>query len=220
MHLRYGDLVQLIGRVHALPGSRSGATESRIKNLSRIGFPPAERVGSGERAEYGAEQVVQLLVAFELLRHRVPPATIAEIVRTEWTRIAAAFAAAARALLEPGARRLAPAGEFGSRPLLLVDSLGLHDIGTTVNRGELLTTVEPTDATELFGAAAGEWRPRSALVLDPGAIVAEVAAQTPWLRRSRPGEEWLRAVAAIAAEPEPATGSPEDGDAAHGRESR
>ena len=189
MKLRYGDLLQLLERLHALPGSRRTATESRLKNFSRIGFPNAIRVGSGERAEYGADQIVQLLFAFELLRLRVPPAVIAEIVRTEWSAIAAAFANAACALkgaLDAASRK--------DRPLLAMDAVALHEAGKTVRRGELLTTMEVVAANELTSRTEG-WR--SILLIDPSAVVVDAAAQLPWLRRSVDQGEFLADIAEL-----------------------
>lgn len=194
VRLRYGDLVQLIERMHALPASRGIATESRIKNFSRLDFPPGPKVGSGERAEYGPIQVVQLLVGFELLRHRMPPAVIAEVVRTEWPRIAHGFATAARELGR-GEERGADA------PLLLVDAVALHEVGKTIRPGELLTTIEPVSPSELFGGAdqGSAASVRSALVLNPAAILAAAAAQLPWLRRPKDAAAFIAELAATEA---------------------
>lgn len=176
MKLRYGDLLQLLERLHALPRSRAIATESRLKNFSRLGFPNGPRVGSGERAEYGADQVVQLLVAFELLRLRMPPAVIAELVRTEWSAIAKAFVEAAR-MIE---RR--HNGDAARRPILVVDATALHEAGKTVRRGELLSVIETIPADELLAIGARPWR--SAMLIDPVAVIADAAAIAPGLRRS------------------------------------
>lgn len=197
-HLRYGALVQLVERIHALPDSRGGATESRIKNFSRLGFPPGERVGSGERTEYGAAQVVQLLVGFELLRHRMPPAVIAEIVRTEWDRVAAAFATAARAMTAQ-AHEPAETGGALRVPILLVDALALHEVGKTIRQGELLTTIEVVERDELHALLiGGATSPRSALLVDPAAILRDVAVQLPWLRRTKDAAEFIAAVEGMA----------------------
>lgn len=189
MKLRYGDLLQLLERLHALPRSRAIATESRIKNFSRLGFPNGPRVGSGERAEYGADQVVQLLVAFELLRHRLPPAVIAEIVRTEWPTIAAAFATASLTL--SAAARSDPA----KRPILVVDTAALHEAGKTVRRGELLSAIEVVGADDVLGANGAGWR--SILLIDPRELLTDAAALTPDLKRSVGGDKFIAAVNAL-----------------------
>lgn len=190
MKLRYGDLLQLLERLHALPRSRAIATESRIKNFSRLGFPNGPRVGSGERADYGADQIVQLLVGFELLRHRLPPAVIVEVVRTEWPAIAAAFATAARSLDDP-----ARSGDWAKRPILVVDIAALHEAGKTVRRGELLSAIEVADADELLGAKAAGWR--STLLIDPGTVIADAAELTPSLRRSLDASEFIAAIGSL-----------------------
>ncbi|RYY26134.1 MAG: hypothetical protein EOP62_11695 [Sphingomonadales bacterium] len=189
LKLRYGDLLQLLERMHALPRSRAIATESRIKNFSRLGFPNGPRVGSGERADYGADQIVQLLVAFELLRHRLPPAVISEIVRTEWPAIAAAFATAARTLGDD------PRGDPATRPVLVVDTAALHEAGKTVRRGELLSAIEVVGADLVLGAKGAGWR--SILLIDPGALLADAAALTPGLKRSLAGDDFIAAVSTL-----------------------
>ncbi|MES2096788.1 MAG: hypothetical protein V4459_08495 [Pseudomonadota bacterium] len=191
MKLRYGDLLQLLERLHALPRSRAVATESRIKNFSRLGFPNGPRVGSGERADYGVDQIVQLLVAFELLRLRVPPGVIAEIVRTEWATIGAAFATAARTIDD----RSGNAARRAKRPLLVVDAAALHEAGKTVRRGELLTSIELLPADEFLGGGIASWR--SAMLIDPAAVLADAAALVPGLRRSIDPAEFLAAIASL-----------------------
>jgi hypothetical protein len=190
VNLRYRDLLELTERLYALPRSRGVATESRIKNFSRLNYPAGPRVGTGERADYGAVQVVQLLVGFELLRHRMPPAVIVELVRTEWNRIAPVFADTAKAILDA-------VGKDVTR-LLLVDSLALHEVGKTIRAGELLSTIEIVDAAQLADvliSGAG----RSWLLINPEALIREASELMPLLRRPRSIEAFLTAVSNMEA---------------------
>lgn len=193
LDLRYGDLRQLLERLHSLPPSREVATESRLKNFSRLSFPFGPRVGSGERAEYGAEQIVQLLVAFELLRHRMPPAAIVEVIRTEWTTIAVAFAASAVAITRE-ASGTQVSNDQGT--ILLVDAVALHEAGKTVRPGELLTTIEAIAPASLFGSS--QVRRRSCLIVDPSAVLRDVVALLPASRRFADPTEFLADVAALS----------------------
>jgi hypothetical protein len=190
VNLRYRDLLQLIEQLYALPRSRGVATESRIKNFSRLNYPAGPRVGTGERADYGPVQVVQLLVGFELLRHRVPPAVIVELVRTEWDRIAPVFADTAKAILDADGKDVTK--------LLLVDSLALHEVGKTIRAGELLSTIEIIDASQLADVTvcgAG----RSWLLINPEMLVRQASDEMSLLRRPRPKEEFLTAVSKMEA---------------------
>lgn len=193
MHLRYRELLQLLERLHTLPRGRGVATESRIKNFSRLDFPAGPKVGSGERVEYGAEQIVQLLVAFELLRLRVPPAAIAELVRSEWPSIAEVFAGVAR----KGGSILDRTGRaYPERELLLIDAVALHEAGKTVRRDELLTVVDIVSASEMM---KGEIPWRSALLIDPGALLSDAAEQLAFLRRPADPAAFMKAVADLPA---------------------
>ena len=189
--MRFGDLRRLVGLVHALPHARDSAIEARLKNMMRLGFPVTDAVGSGERAEYRAEQVLQFLLAFELLRFRMPPAAVVHIVTAGWPRACAAFAAAARDVMEGTVPTAARRGD-----LLVVDALALHEPGKTVVAADILSTLEVESAGDVaagIGSAAG----RSMLLLDPRAILDAAVGMMPSLRRPVDTRFFLQDVAGM-----------------------
>lgn len=79
-------------RVHP---DRLSTFRSRIKQLQRLQFPPGVNVGRGARAEYNAESLFQLVLAFELISCGQPALTACKLVERHWQQFAAGFALAA-----------------------------------------------------------------------------------------------------------------------------
>lgn len=79
--VRYGPVLQgLLDAFGLEGGTKAGeAFQARIKNLKRIGFPPAvQREGTG-RVDYGLDDVIALIIALRLVAAYVPPATAARL---------------------------------------------------------------------------------------------------------------------------------------------
>lgn len=179
--------------LHDLPGDRREATDARIKNFLKLGFPAITRVRTGDRTDYTAEHVIQLLIGFELLRFRMPPSVIAAVVASDWTNISKSFAKAARALLDPLSDTVPDAG----RELLSIDSLALHETGKTITPEDLKSSVEVEKAAALakvIGSPRGGFR--SGLIIDPTYMLDGIGKELPKLRRPMENAVFLKAIAA------------------------
>lgn len=94
-----GTMVRLIAAIHHVPDDRLEALKGRFRNFLKVGFPNIPAVGTGSRAEYWPEQVAQVLVAFELVRFRVPQTAVAAGVAKHRDVVASAIGDAARSLI-------------------------------------------------------------------------------------------------------------------------
>lgn len=83
VELGYGRLLAMLCDLH--PERRRATVVARLQYFQRQGFPPtlgAER--GGPRADYGAEGLMKLALAFEVLVAGTPPGLVAELVEEGW----------------------------------------------------------------------------------------------------------------------------------------
>jgi hypothetical protein len=73
MDLTYGQVEDLLARMHMIPPEHRGALRARLKHFKRLGFPPGVNTGSGRRAQYDMEALIKLLCAFEMLQLGISP---------------------------------------------------------------------------------------------------------------------------------------------------
>lgn len=67
LEVGYREVELLLTRMSDLPSGERGRMQSRIKRLQRLGVPAFVNTGKGHPARYGAQQILQLAVALELL---------------------------------------------------------------------------------------------------------------------------------------------------------
>lgn len=152
-----GTLVRICAVLHSVPPERIPALKGRFSNFLKIGFPDVKAVGTGSRAEYWPEHVSQLLVAFELLRFRMPQTAAAKAVTGSIDVVLEAVARAARRL---------PTEDASSHVLLSVTSNALVEdakradladvaiaVAGSVGRGEGASTAMIVDVTDLVARA-------------------------------------------------------------------
>lgn len=96
-HLRvpYAAMEAVIAGLHSIGDDQASALRARLKYFQRIGLP-AERPKQGRRTGYPVEDVLQVVLAFELLACGVAPLRAARAARTNWAFNKGAFAKAAR----------------------------------------------------------------------------------------------------------------------------
>lgn len=92
-----GTLVRICATLHAVPRDRLPALKGRFSNFHKLGFPGVKPAGTGARAEYWPEHVAQLLIAFELVRFRMPQTAAAKAVSDHREVVLSAVGKAARA---------------------------------------------------------------------------------------------------------------------------
>lgn len=87
MRLGYGQLAAVMGRMHA--GVEQRVVDARLKYFQRRAFPSEELlVGRGWRADYGPEELLKLVLAFELLALGIAPGQAAALVGESWAGVA------------------------------------------------------------------------------------------------------------------------------------
>ena len=159
-----GTLAAVCARVHGVPDTRRPTILGRFRNLQKVGFPKVEKVGTGQRAAYWPEHVAQALVAFELLRFRLPQSPVAFAVARHRDVVSDAFARASA----------------GTAPVILrvLSNALLDDASSTTPSDLRLEIVEAVGAgrgqTSTAGAnAAAEV---TAMTIDVAALAAAAAA--------------------------------------------
>ncbi|VVS98011.1 hypothetical protein SPHINGO391_210030 [Sphingomonas aurantiaca] len=104
MELGFGQLLDIVAEMH--PGVDPGIVSARLKYFQRLPEPfpsKATVIGAGARAEYSADDLLGLVLAFEVLASGIAPLQAATLVRDGWKNLSRSFAKAwaARALHEP-----------------------------------------------------------------------------------------------------------------------
>lgn len=91
MPLNFSQASFLISLVAGVKSDRAQTFQSRMKQWQKSGFPEGTRVGKGVKAEYGATQILQLVMLVKLLRVGLTPDRAQTLVLTAWPRIKAGF---------------------------------------------------------------------------------------------------------------------------------
>ena len=70
---------------------KSETFRSRLKQWQKMGFPEGTKVGKGVKAEYGASQVLQLVLLVKLLRIGLTPERAQSLIKFGWKRFKGGF---------------------------------------------------------------------------------------------------------------------------------
>lgn len=101
-----GTLIHIVAGMHGVTTARIPALKGRFTNFLKVPFPAVSSAGPGTRTEFWPEHVAHALVAFELVRYRVPQSAVARGVLAHAGAVEGAFGDAARRLA--GGRECAP----------------------------------------------------------------------------------------------------------------
>lgn len=115
--VQLGTLIKVVQTMHDVPAERLPALKGRFRNFLKLGLPAVRAVGTGSRAEYWPDHVAQTLVAFELVRLRMPQSAAAHCVQSSLAVVGAAFGEAA-SLIAGGRARAATVMTVASNVLL------------------------------------------------------------------------------------------------------
>lgn len=99
----FGELDAVVRVMHGVDPDNA-ALVARFKYMQRMGFPEGVQPGRGVRAVYGLEQLLKVLLAFELLEAGATPTRVVRMVRTGWDALKPALAVGWLASRERGAR--------------------------------------------------------------------------------------------------------------------
>lgn len=134
-----GTLMRVCAELHGVTDERFPALKGRFRNFLKMGFPDVRGTGKGRRAEYWPEHVAQVLVAFELLRFRIPQSAAALGVSSSSATVLDVFGRAARKALGVGE---------GGAVLLSVNSNALIDDAKRADLADVSIVAVPGAAEE------------------------------------------------------------------------
>lgn len=91
MALSFAEASYVVAFVAGIAPEKGDTFQSRLKQWQKMGFPEGTRVGKGKRAEYGAAQVLQLVLLVRLLRVGLTPERAQAVIRAGWDRFKGGF---------------------------------------------------------------------------------------------------------------------------------
>jgi len=95
MELSYKQLEKTLLAHFRISPDKEPTFRSRIKQLQRLNFPAGVNVGRGAKMIYGAEHLLMLVSAFELIGTGIPAQLACNLVTTHWATLAGGYALAA-----------------------------------------------------------------------------------------------------------------------------
>lgn len=165
LRLGSAEIEALVQQMHDLPDD-DGGVASRLRYFQRLRFPEGANTGRGVPASFELEQIVQMLVAFELVTAGVAPMRVVRTLRTNWPRLRTSIRSGWLAAL---GRR-----PWRERELLMLEPLGLADASRPEDAYvPVENPLVPIPALSLKGWSEGErgdGPPRLVLV-DPGRLM-------------------------------------------------
>jgi hypothetical protein len=164
--LSYAETEALVRVLHVVGDRGEKALLARFKYFQRMGFPHRPKVGRGSRVGYGFEDVMQLVLAFQLMELWALPVRIVESVRRNWPELREAIGTAAV---------FATGGGGNTPPMIVLAPQALARLGED-ETGAVISS----DALELRSRSAlGEWLepPRTDLEILPDYSIADADRQ-------------------------------------------
>lgn len=87
MDLSFNQVEAVFTERFAIPENRAVAFRGRLQHLQRLNFPSGVNTGRGKKASYGWKQIIQLVVALDLIDFGMTPDAAARSVRQETDRL-------------------------------------------------------------------------------------------------------------------------------------
>ena len=145
--LTYAQTLRLLASVHSVSDAKLVAFRGRLQHFQRLGFPPGVNTGRGRAAIYGPAELMNLLVAFEMLQLGMTPERIKRVLTLDQPMVIIAAAFGAMGVLD----KVEPRKHL----LLCVDPVALS---------ALIESSEPDDPSS-----------RSLFYMDGGSLARSVA---------------------------------------------
>lgn len=178
------DMERLLAGIHG--GAEAAATvQMRLRYLQRTGYPKGAQAGRGKRVAYEVDNVLRLMLVFQLLDLDLTPARAVNTVETNWTVVARALVASWRALrLSMAADEREHAAQIDElRRVMIVEPAALHGGDGGLTAGLLRPSAFVTMITDTSGDQA------AGIVIDLFAIVKILdAAMTGDMFKFKQGE--------------------------------
>ncbi|PQM27663.1 hypothetical protein CVO77_03575 [Sphingopyxis lindanitolerans] len=91
MSLTFAEAQFLVSLVAGIQPEKGETFRSRLKQWQKMGFPEGTKVGRGVKAQYGARQILQLVLLVKLLRIGLTPERAQSVIKEAWTRFMGGF---------------------------------------------------------------------------------------------------------------------------------
>lgn len=180
----FGELDAVVRILHGIAPDNA-ALVARFKYMQRLGFPEGVNPGRGVRSVYGLEEVLKVLLAFELLETGATPSRVVRLVRTGWPALLPALAVGWLATHERGARprrlmvcarpgALRELGDGDDPHAPVGEPLRAVPMDRLVQWLEAFDEVMPASAADVVGGD-----PPRRLVIDPMRLAAALRAALP-----------------------------------------
>ena len=161
MKLGYGDVE---GIALSTLGAEPSVVGSRFRYFQRLGFPAGTNTGRGKPASYELDQLLQILLAFELLAAGMSPTRVVRTLRTNWPRI--------RATMQLGWEAVSEVVEWDEREILTLEPAALEDTGRKEDPLELVARpLAPIPASAIQGWLTSDEGDARLLMVDPGRML-------------------------------------------------
>lgn len=169
MKLGYGDVE---GIVLSTLGAEPSVVGSRFRYFQRLGFPAGTNTGRGKPASYKLDQLLQILLAFELLAAGMSPTRVVRTLRTNWPRI--------RASMLLGWKAASQDVEWEQREVLTLEPSALDDTGRKEDPLEpVARPLAPIPASALQGWLTSDEGDARLLMVDPGRMMLQLRRVFP-----------------------------------------
>lgn len=165
----FGDVE---GAVLGMHGAETSVVSARFRYFQRLRFPSGTNTGRGRPASYGLEQMLQIVLAFELLNAGLGPTPVVRTIRTNWPRL--------RVSLLLGWEAACDRIDWDQREIFLLEPTALLDGARSDDAFEAVENpLEPVPALTAAGWARGRDGPPAMIIVDPARMLANFARVIP-----------------------------------------
>lgn len=88
LKLQYGQVEAILAALYGIADDKRVAFQGRIKHLQRQGFPPGTNTGKGKAASYSFPQLMQMVIALELIQAGLMPQLAGRLTAGSWGDLA------------------------------------------------------------------------------------------------------------------------------------
>lgn len=160
LELTFGQVEAVLAMMNNIASDKRPAFTARLKHLRSNGLPRGNRPGRGKAGSFGFGQLMQMIIALELIQSGIPPALAAKIVLGNWyslriTVLLATYNQTELRRLEPPAmesewlwvltpetlRDLSDAGGGKFDHYEAIATIGMSDIGAHIEAGQAVGVI-------------------------------------------------------------------------------
>ena len=164
--ISYATIDAALRVMHDVRDDRAGLI-ARYKYFQRNGFPEGTNAGRGKAVSYGIDQLLQLLLAFELQETGCGPTRVMRILRTNWPELRRAMALGWTATKDKRTAR--------NRPLLIMRPGAFQEMGSSDEA--TLPVARPFEALPISNVdewISGKGAGASRLLIDPMRVIGDL----------------------------------------------